>query len=122
MSTHTDASNTGFSIAEILMYEAIGLAKPGRGVDFVDRASLKGDCPVNTGGGLLAFGHPVGATGVKQLVEIFRQMKGRCSSYQIRSRDHHLPHLGLAVNMGGDDKTVVATLIRNVASGSSSKL
>ena len=111
-----------FAIAEVLMYEAIGLARPGRGVGFVERASIGGDCPVNTGGGLLAFGHPVGATGVKQLIEIFRQMKGKCDSYQIRSRSHSLPHLGLAVNMGGDDKTVVATLLRNVISTAPSKL
>ena len=39
--------------------------------------------PVNTGGGLIGFGHPVGATGVKQVLEIFRQMKGRCGDYQM---------------------------------------
>jgi acetyl-CoA acetyltransferase len=97
------------------MYEAIGLAEPGRGIEFLEHTTLHGDSPVNTGGGLLAFGHPVGATGVKQLIEIMRQMKGRCGSYQIRK-----PLLGLAVNMGGDDKTIVATLVRNVTSAPTS--
>ena len=47
-----------FAIAEVLMYEAIGLARPGRGVDFVERASIGGDCPVNADG-LLALGIPL---------------------------------------------------------------
>ena len=41
--------------------------------------------PVNTGGGLVGFGHPVGATGVKQVLEIYRQMKGQCGDYQMPS-------------------------------------
>ena len=40
---------------------------------------------MNTGGGLVAFGHPVGATGVKQALEVFRQMKGLCGDYQVLS-------------------------------------
>merc|ERR1719253_1195775 len=92
------------------MYEAIGLAERGRGAELVrsGATSVGGTCPVNTGGGLLAFGHPVGATGVKQLLEIYRQMKGQCGDYQMQSR----PELGLAVNMGGDDKTCAAHLLR----------
>ena len=61
------------------------------------------------GGGLIGFGHPVGATGVKQPLEIFRQMKGRCGDYQVPT----LPKVGLTANMGGDDKTVVSMVLRN---------
>ena len=64
---------------------------------------------MNTGGGLIGFGHPVGATGVKQAVEIFRQMKGECGEYQIPN----IPKYGLTINMGGDDKTVVSMVIAN---------
>ncbi|MFT5683768.1 MAG: acetyl-CoA acyltransferase, partial [Myxococcota bacterium] len=64
--------------------------------------------PVNTGGGLIGFGHPVGATGVKQPLEIYRQMKGRCGDYQVSK----LPQIGMTMNMGGDDKTVVSLIIR----------
>ena len=64
---------------------------------------------MNTGGGLIGFGHPVGATGVKQPLEIFRQMKGRCGDYQVSTT----PRWGLTANMGGDDKTVVSLAIRN---------
>lgn len=100
-----------FSIAELLMYEAIGWAEPGHGVELVmsGRTALSGNLPVNTGGGLIGFGHPVGATGVKQVAEVFRQMKGLCEDYQMA----HRPELGLTVNMGGDDRTVVTMVLEN---------
>ena len=50
--------------------------------------------PTNTGGGLVGFGHPVGATGVKQILEIYRQMKGQCEEYQVPS----IPEFGIAVS------------------------
>jgi len=100
-----------FSIAEVLMYEAMGLAEHGKGGDVCKEGitHLDGRLPVNTGGGLLSFGHPVGATGVKQVHEIFRQMKGLCGEYQLKKQ----PELGLCINMGGDDKTIVATILKN---------
>lgn len=102
-----------FTIAELLMYEAIGWAEQGKGIDLLlsGRTSLEGDMPVNPGGGLVGFGHPVGATGVKQAAEIYRQMKGLCGEYQIQ-RD---VHTGLTANMGGDDRTVVALVLENVS-------
>jgi acetyl-CoA acyltransferase len=102
-----------FTIAELMMYEAIGLAEPGTGKELLlsGRTSLEGDIPVNTGGGLVGFGHPVGTTGVKQVAEIYRQMKGLCGEYQLQ-RDLHT---GLTANMGGDDRTVVAMVIENVS-------
>lgn len=102
-----------FTIAELLMYEAIGWAERGKGIDLMlsGRTSLAGDIPVNTGGGLIGFGHPVGATGVKQVAEIFRQMKGLCGDYQLP----RAVQVGLTANMGGDDRTVVSTVLRNGA-------
>jgi acetyl-CoA acyltransferase len=100
-----------FSIAEVMMYEALGFAARGKGIRLVKDGTTKlgGRIPVNTGGGLLAFGHPVGATGVKQAVEIYRQMKGLCGDYQVSPA----PPLGISANMGGDDRTAVVTLYRN---------
>lgn len=100
-----------FTIAELLMYEAVGWAERGQGLELIrsGRTTLEGDLPVNSGGGLVGFGHPVGATGVKQIAEIFRQMKGLCGGYQIPRELSR----GLTVNMGGDDRTVVATVIQN---------
>ncbi len=101
-----------FTIAELLMYEAIGWAEQGQGLDLMlsGRTSLEGDLPVNTGGGLLSFGHPVGATGVKQAAEIYRQMKGLCGDYQLQRE----LHTGLTANMGGDDRTAVSLVLENV--------
>jgi acetyl-CoA acyltransferase len=100
-----------FTIAELMMYEAVGWAEKGKGAEMVrsGRTTLEGDIPVNTGGGLIGFGHPVGATGVKQAIEIFRQMKGECGDYQLK----RTPATGLTVNMGGDDRTVVSLVLQN---------
>mmetsp|Transcript_60412 Transcript_60412/g.144024 ORF Transcript_60412/g.144024 Transcript_60412/m.144024 type:complete len:426 (+) Transcript_60412:110-1387(+) len=102
-----------FTLAEMLAYEAIGLAEAGQGCEVVrsGMTSLTGKLPVNTGGGLISFGHPVGATGVKQIMEVYRQMKGLCGDYQLSKR----PELGMTVNMGGDDKTVATMLLKNMA-------
>lgn len=101
-----------FTITEALMYEALGFAPQGRGADLVKDGTthIGGKLPVNTGGGLVGFGHPVGATGVKQVLEIFRQMKGQCGDYQVPT----IPSLGLTANMGGNDKTVVLSMLRNL--------
>ncbi|CCW68279.1 unnamed protein product [Phytomonas sp. Hart1] len=101
-----------FSLTEILLYEALGLAEYGKGRDLINNGDtcLDGRIPVNTGGGLLAFGHPVGATGLKQIMEVYRQMKGLCGDYQMKK----VPTLGAALNMGGDDKTAVATILENI--------
>ncbi len=99
-----------FTLTELLMYEALGFADAGKGAALLAEGAteIEGRIPVNTGGGLVGFGHPVGATGVKQFVEIYRQMMGACEAYQVPRP----PRVGLAANMGGDDKTVVVSLFQ----------
>jgi acetyl-CoA acyltransferase len=99
-----------FHVTEALMTEALGFAPPGQGAALaVDGAtSLDGSIPINTGGGLIAFGHPVGATGVKQVLEVTRQMKGECGEYQMPTA----PRVGVTANMGGDDRTSVCMALR----------
>jgi len=101
-----------FTVTELLMYEALGFAEKGKGGQFARSGAtqLDGALPVNTGGGLVGFGHPVGATGIKQVLEIYRQMKGQCGDYQMTAKT---PEVGICSNMGGDDKTAVVTLIKN---------
>lgn len=98
-----------FSITEALICEALGFCKEGEGTQIAANGdtSLEGRIPVNTGGGLMAFGHPVGATGVKQAFEVFRQMNGLCGDYQMQKK----PTRGICANMGGDDRTSVVTLM-----------
>ncbi len=100
-----------FAVTELLMYDALGFSDKGQGAALAreGRTGLDGDIPVNTGGGLIGYGHPVGATGVKQILEVYRQMKGRCGDYQLAKT----PSLGITANMGGDDKTVVTTVLAN---------
>jgi acetyl-CoA acyltransferase len=100
-----------FTVAELLMLEALGFADRGQAPRLVaeGRTSNDGDIPTNTGGGLVGFGHPVGATGVKQIVEVWRQMKGQCGDYQIPGE----ARFGLCANMGGSDKTAVVSVFAN---------
>ncbi len=102
-----------FTCNEILMVEALGLAKAGQGARLLreGKTEIDGAIPVNTGGGLCGFGHPVGATGVKQAVEIYRQLRGECGDYQIPVT----PGLGISVNMGGDDRTSAVHIYRAIA-------
>ena len=101
-----------FTIAGILAVEALGFAGPGEGADFVTagHTARDGKIPFNTTGGLIGWGHPTGATGVHQAVTIWEQLTGKAGEAQIDiSADK--PY-GLSINMGGDDKTVVAIVYK----------
>ena len=95
-----------FSITELQMYEALGFGDDARQLIHDGVTHLGGRLPVNTGGGLLGFGHPIGATGVKQVLEVHRQMRGQCGDYQLPTA----PRVGIAANLGGDDRTAVVTI------------
>ncbi len=97
-----------FSVAELQMYEALGFADAGQGGALArsGETAIDGRLPVNTGGGLLGFGHPIGATGVKQVLEVHRQLRGLCGDYQVASA----PRVGVTANLGGDDRTAVVTV------------
>ena len=99
-----------FTVTEILMYEALGLADQGKGAQLLRDGvtAIDGKIPVNTGGGLVGFGHPVGATGVKQALEIHRQLTGQCGDYQVAGN----PSVGITANMGGDDRTSVVGIYK----------
>ncbi len=97
--------------AELLYYEELGLCAPGDGVKLLRSGAtdLGGRVPVNTGGGLLSRGHPIGATGCAQLVELCEQLRGRAGVRQVEGA-----RLGLAQNGGGSigaDMAAVAITI-----------
>jgi acetyl-CoA acetyltransferase len=87
-----------FTIAELLYYEALGLAQPGESADLLRRGdtTIGGRVPVNPSGGLLAKGHPLGATGVAQMVEIVWQLQGRADGRQVEGA-----RIGLTQCTGG---------------------
>lgn len=99
--------------AEIMAYEAIGLCPTGEGGRLIDEGTtaLGGRVPVNTSGGLLRKGHPVGATGIAQIVEITEQLQGRSGARQVEGAT-----MGLAHNGGGTLGTDVAAMCVTVLS------
>jgi acetyl-CoA C-acetyltransferase/acetyl-CoA acyltransferase len=101
-----------FTIAGILCIEALGFAEHGKGADFVaaGNTARDGKIPVNTTGGLIGWGHPTGGTGVHMAVTIWEQLTGKAALNQIKI-DPSRPY-GMTINMGGDDKTVVAIVYK----------
>jgi acetyl-CoA C-acetyltransferase len=113
--THEDIDfvevHDAFTPVELLSYEDLGFAKKGQGPKLIRDGTTKinGSLPVNTSGGLKAKGHPVSATGVSQIYEIVRQMRGRCDKRQLdRTRT------GLAHNVGGAGSTVTVHILKNL--------
>ncbi len=99
-----------FSIAEALRVEGLGLFPQGEYLDAVERgeADIGGRLPVNPSGGLLGKGHPLGATGVAQVVEIVRQLRGEAGDRQIADAKIGLAHCrgGKAAGIEGAACTV----------------
>jgi acetyl-CoA acetyltransferase len=99
--------------AELEAYEHLGLAAEGEAHRLISegRTVLGGSLPVNTSGGLLSRGHPVGATGVLQIMELVAQLRGRAGGRQVDP----LPKLALAQNAGGfvegDNAVAVVTIL-----------
>jgi len=87
-----------FTIAEIMVTESIGFFEPGQGGPACERGETArdGSKPINTSGGLKSKGHPVGATGAAQIIEITHQLRGDAGKRQLDN-----PRRGLAQNMGG---------------------
>jgi acetyl-CoA C-acetyltransferase len=100
-----------FTIAEILAVEALDLFERGTGGNAVERGltSLGGKVPVNPSGGLKAKGHPVGATGVAQVVEVATQLRGEAGQRQVEGA-----RVGLAQNMGGSGGSAVVHILEVV--------
>ncbi|MEV8511619.1 thiolase family protein [Dactylosporangium sp. NPDC051484] len=92
---HVAEVHDSFSIAEIIHYEDLGLCEAGEGGKLVESGdtSLGGRLPVNPSGGLLNRGHPLGATGVAQIVELADQLRGRAGERQVPGARHALAHI-----------------------------
>ncbi|PSP85234.1 3-ketoacyl-CoA thiolase [Halobacteriales archaeon QS_1_68_17] len=96
-----------FTILELLQMEGLGFADPGRAWEQVEegRTTRGGDLPINTSGGLKSKGHPLGATGVAQVYEIYRQVTGTAGPRQVPA------DVGLACNVGGFGNCVTTTIV-----------
>ncbi|MBI4656211.1 MAG: 3-ketoacyl-CoA thiolase [Elusimicrobia bacterium] len=103
-----------FTITALLALESIGFVSPGGASSFIldGKTSPSGELPSNTTGGLIGYGHPVGATGVRQAVDLLHQFTGKAGGCQVEIRKPY----GMMVNMGGNDKTVIALLVKQCKS------
>jgi acetyl-CoA C-acetyltransferase len=99
-----------FSIMSALSLEACGFAERGQGVrlGLDNEISPKGRVPVCTRGGLKARGHPVGATGMYQIVEVVQQLRGECGTTQVDGA-----RVGMAQNIGGSGASILTHILKS---------
>ena len=97
-----------FTISEITLMEDIGLVEKGQGGKLLEEGvtMIDGKYPVNTSGGLKARGHPIGATGVAQIVELVLQLRGDAEGRQVDGAEK-----GMAVNIGGTGATSIVHIL-----------
>lgn len=98
--------------AELIAYESLGLCAKGAGGTLIDSGAtrLGGRIPVNTSGGLLRKGHPVGATGIAQIVELTEQLQGRSGARQVENAKVALAHNGGGA-IGSDAAAMCVTIL-----------
>ena len=88
-----------FTCHELILYEDLGFSPRGRAKDDIEAGTFKltGELPVNTDGGLKCFGHPLGATGLRMMYEVYKQLQDKAGPRQVKN-----PRLGLTHNLGGN--------------------
>ncbi len=96
-----------FTITETVIYEDFGFCPRGGAKEFVERggSSLEGEIPVNTDGGLKCFGHPFGASGLRMMYEVYKQLQGKADRRQLKNVE-----LGLTHNLGGGPGQAVVSV------------
>ena len=99
-----------FSITAVASLEASGFAEPGKGtrLGLDGEIGIGGKLPICTMGGLKARGHPVGATGMYQIVEVAQQLRGECGGTQVDGA-----RCGMAQNIGGSGATIVTHILKS---------
>jgi len=99
-----------FSINEIIAIEDLGFVEKGKGGRFVEDGHIarEGQKPINPTGGLKSIGHPVGATGIRQVADIVTQLRGKYGPLQVKGAK-----TGLALNIGGSGATSVVNIFGN---------
>jgi acetyl-CoA C-acetyltransferase len=97
-----------FSITELTIMEDLQFSPRGRVKEDIEAGTyeLKGALPVNTDGGLKCFGHPIGATGLRMLYEVYKQLQGKAGTRQVKN-----PRLGLTHNQGGEPGAATVSVL-----------
>ena len=96
-----------FTITELIIAEDLGFSARGKAGEDVDAGAftLEGDLPINTDGGLKCFGHPIGASGIRMIYEVYKQLQGKADQRQLQKAD-----LGLTHNLGGRPGSFTASV------------
>ncbi|MEO0156568.1 MAG: thiolase domain-containing protein [candidate division WOR-3 bacterium] len=99
-----------FTIAELCIMEELGFCDRGKAYQLVEKGetALEGKIPINPSGGLKSKGHPVGATGIAQVVEVVEQLRGNAGKRQVKNAK-----IGLTQNMGGSGASSVVHIFKS---------
>jgi len=97
-----------FTCHELILYEDLGFSPRGRAKDDIEAGTFKlaGELPVNPDGGLKCFGHPLGASGLRMMYEVYKQLQGKAGPRQVKN-----PSLGLTHNLGGNAGMGIASCV-----------
>jgi acetyl-CoA C-acetyltransferase len=97
-----------FGITELTIMEDLQFSKRGKVSEDIDAGTfqLTGSLPVNTDGGLKCFGHPIGATGLRMMYEVYKQLQGKAGPRQVKN-----PRLGLTHNQGGEPGAATVSVL-----------
>ena len=96
-----------FTITELTIMEDLQFSQIGKAAEDIERGKyeLTGELPVNTDGGLKCFGHPIGATGLRMMYEVYKQLQNKAGDRQVKN-----PSLGLTHNQGGEPGAAVVSV------------
>lgn len=95
-----------FTSSEYAAISAFGITEPGREYEAIEKGmiSFDGTKPINPSGGLIGCGHPVGASGCRMFLDLYKQVSGKAGTYQI-IRNDHTPKNAMMLNIGGTATT-----------------
>ncbi|MEM1958202.1 MAG: acetyl-CoA acetyltransferase [Archaeoglobaceae archaeon] len=97
-----------FTITELINYQDMGLCKPGEGAKLIREGvtAIDGDFPINPDGGLKSFGHPIAASGVRMIVELYKQVLEKAEGLQVKNAE-----IGFAHNLGGPYSVATVAIV-----------
>lgn len=96
-----------FTITELTIMEDLQFSRPGKAHQDIEggKFEIGGDLPVNTDGGLKCFGHPIGATGLRMMYEVYKQLQHKAGNRQVKN-----PSIGLTHNQGGEPGAAIVSV------------
>ena len=102
-----------FTSSEYAAISAFGITEPGKEYEAVEagRIAFDGNKPINPSGGLIGCGHPVGASGARMFLDIYKQVCGTAGTYQVKKENGELPRNGIMLNIGGTATTNYVFLV-----------